>query len=98
MSQTPERMSVIVTACCVIHNILRSQAAHLDQSALDREDEDHRVHPGTWRQLQEMQPINQPLRGNTATNAAKSQRQYLINYVNSKEGAVPWQEEMAFLH
>jgi len=98
MQQGPERVSQIATTCCILHNILRTTAPHLDQGMVDREDEDHDILLGNWRQGPQMHPFDAAVRGNRGTNEAKHQRAYLIEYVNSQEGSVPWQDDMAMWH
>ena len=92
MYQKPENVTIIVTACCVVHNLLRTRNANLDQGLLDQEGPHGEFIPGEWRQRQ-MMGLHDKRRGNIGTNAAKRVREYLIQYVNSEHGAVPWQEE-----
>ena len=94
MAQRPEKVGSIVLGCCVLHNYLRKKHPGLGLHLIDREDpETHNIQPGTWRSLEDMTALEN-LRGNNATQAAKSQRDYLCSYYNSDVGSVPWQEDM----
>jgi hypothetical protein len=91
---TPDRAEIIVLACCVLHNMLRTRHPNFTQHLLDQEDEDtHRFIPGSWRSDDTLKSVT-VLRGNNTTQAAKSQRQYLCDYLNSPLGSVSWQGDM----
>ena len=61
---------------------------------LDKEDENHAVVPGAWRQDRNMQDLHNVMGGNRAMRAAKLQQLYLKHYINSRAGSVPWQNKM----
>ena len=63
---------------------------------LDHEDPvTHQVNPGAWREAREIaEMLPHMIRGNYATQSAKLQRLYLVDYANSEEGSVPWQDNM----
>lgn len=98
MPQSPERVTKIVMACCILHNLTstRNMRNSVDKTALDREDPStHEVIPGTWRIQAQLPDLGSAaLRGNTASRAAKSMRNYMVDYVNSPAGSVTWQENM----
>ena len=55
--------------------------------------EDHVRVPGSWRNDRTLQDIeNQRERTRYGNLEAKELRKYLVNYVNSPEGSVPWQD------
>jgi hypothetical protein len=91
---TPERVQVIVLACCVLHNMLRTRAPNLTNNLVDREDPvTHAVIPGVWRNDEALLSL-EVMKGNNATKAAKAQREYLLEYLNSPAGSVSWQDNM----
>ena len=92
---SPQCAESVVLAACVLHNMLLSSAPRPNREFPDHEDDVAReVLPGQWRQQTTMVDL-QIMRGNNATNAAKSQRNYIRSYVNSNVGSVAWQENMA---
>lgn len=94
MRQPPETVTTIVLACCCLHNILRKRDNILGTLA-DREDEEHNLIPGRWRNQQLVDPLLDPDL-NRSTKKAKEQREYLKNYINSPKGAVSWQDRMIY--
>lgn len=92
MRQMPEIVQAIVSACCILHNILRSRG--LPRGAMDEEDANHQVIPGAWRDGVILADGEGGNRGNTGTNEGKDVRQYLTDYYVSPEGQVPWQDRM----
>jgi hypothetical protein len=97
MRQAPETVTTIVLACCILHNMLRSQDT-VASRVTDREDAQHNVIEGTWRRTAAMTDSEVIADLNRATNEAKAQRDWLKEYVNSDRGAVPWQERMVDPH
>ena len=94
LSLKPDRIPVVVTACCILHNLLIANRLRDEANLVDRENAQHQVIDGGWRENETiMEPLD-PLRGSQMTQAAKIQRQYLVDYVNSEDGAVPWQEDI----
>jgi len=97
MPQSPERVTKVVIAICILHNILRHQRGRADPAAVDREDPiTHDVIPGEWRQNERHLPdLGQaPTTGHAAGKRAKAVRQYLQDWFNGP-GSVPWQLEKA---
>ena len=97
----PEKVEKIVLACCCLHNLLRSKAGacniYTPPGSIDNEDSiTHLVQPGEWRQSPEPQGLKSLAQqgSNRYSNAAKELRDYLKDYYNSEEGAVPWQWNM----
>lgn len=92
---TPDRVIKITHACCVLHNFLRLRNPTVDVATLDEEDSqhNHEIIPGSWRQDAQLPDMELLYRGNTS-RAAKEQRNYLMEYVNSPVGKVPWQDEL----
>lgn len=91
---SPDKVSEMVVTCCVLHNILRDRQPNLNVRLVDREDpHTHQLVPGEWRERAVMADVEMGYRAR-AGNDAKAIRRILINYVNSPEGSVPWQNDM----
>jgi len=88
-----DRVIKITHACSVLHNFLRLRNPTVDVATLDQEDpqHNHEIIPGSWRQDAQLPDMELLYRGNTS-RAAKEQRNYLMEYVNSPVGSVPWQD------
>lgn len=93
MQQTPHRVESIVLAAVTLHNLMRIRYPDIQINLLDKEDRDHRVVPGAWREAVDLTCL-QRLQGNNSTLAAKAQREFLCKYYNSTAGSVPWQDDM----
>ncbi|KAJ8024979.1 Protein ANTAGONIST OF LIKE HETEROCHROMATIN PROTEIN 1 [Holothuria leucospilota] len=94
MQQDPKTVGTIVSACCCLHNLMRIRYPVNQNLVMDREDDNHQLAPGSWRNdadLTDLEPLG---RGNRATAAAKRQRGYLKHYYASPAGEVPWQMNM----
>jgi len=61
---------------------------------LNREDANHNVIPGAWRQDAQLGDMQEARRGNIDTWLARQQRKELKHYYRSVVGAVPWQDGM----
>ncbi|XP_071499235.1 putative nuclease HARBI1 [Diadema antillarum] len=93
MPQTPERVCTITMACCVLHNYLLIKNPTIECNLVDQDNpETPGIIPGAWRDHAHLPHIEEVYRGNI-NRAAKEQRQYLAQYVNSEAGSVPWQNE-----
>lgn len=88
----PDKVEKLVMASCALHNFLREKVGHTTN--YDVEDAlTHTVTPGRWRDDRVLSQATLPA-GTNSTQRAKAQRDYLVNYVTSETGAVPWQNEM----
>ncbi len=94
MAAQPEQVRQITLACCVLHNLMRIRYPSQQNAALDKEDEDHNIVPGAWRQQAELHDLEDERGSNIDTIKAKNQRKVLTQYYNSIVGSVPWQEDM----
>ncbi|XP_034034854.1 putative nuclease HARBI1 [Thalassophryne amazonica] len=96
---TPDKVIKITHACCVLHNFLQLRNPTTDVATLDQEDpqHNHEIIPGSWRQDAQLPDMEHLYRGDTS-RAAMEQRNYLIEYVNSPVGSVPWQDELLNIH
>ena len=94
MCVLPERADKIVNACCVLHNWLRVKRPSYTNSLVDREDPvTHEVIPGEWHDDVALRSLEK-MKSRNAKEAAKAQRQYTSQWVNSEAGSVPWQDRM----
>ncbi len=94
LGQKVTTMQKIVMACVCLHNLMRIRYPGAQIAVADREDDEHNLIPGAWRDGRALPDIARALPGNHDTLAAKNQRDYLKAYYNSPVGAVPWQERM----
>ena len=94
LPQWPEQAEQIVMACICLHNLMRTRYPGVQNEVMDREDEDHNVIPGEWRDGRDLPDMTRHLGGNRDTLAAKDQRDTLKAYYNSDAGAVAWQGRM----
>ena len=89
----PDRLDLIVMACCILHNMLRTEMVG-DAEADQENPNTHEVIPGDWRDAGvniQGDPLRRPVNRARATRAALAQRDYLKEYV-SGPGQVPWQD------
>ena len=77
MMQNTETVKIIVMDCICVHNLLRILAPGDQNALLDRENDDHNIVPGSWRDGAPMDDMEERLAGNHTTRAAKIQRPYL---------------------
>lgn len=94
MQQQPQTARLIVEACVCLHNLMRMNYPTLNIAALDHEDANHDIIPGSWRSDAGMLDVERCGGTNKDTVAAKKQREYLKLYFNSFAGSVPWQDRM----
>ena len=73
---------------------MRMRYGHLQNSALDTEDENHQLIPGAWRDGGMMQAIGKMKGANRASTEGIQQREYMKQYFNSPAGSVSWQDQM----
>ena len=73
LRQEPQNVETMVIACVTLHNKLRT--AFTDDGALgDRENEQHNLIPGSWRDDAVLDDLERRLYGNNTSRAAKRQR------------------------
>ncbi|XP_063960406.1 uncharacterized protein LOC135155411 [Lytechinus pictus] len=95
MQQQPATVKLIVTACIILHNLMRTRYPGMQNQQLDRaEDLGHDYVPGAWRSCLNMQDTISVAGSNTSSREGKRQRNLIKHWVNSEAGAVPWQEKM----
>ena len=89
MQQEPDRVATITMACCVLHNLLRLRNPSATDPGHDGGAGDATDDRGI---AGEMHDLGTPYRGHNPSRAAKEQRDYLLDFVNSPHGSVPWQD------
>ena len=94
----PEKIEMIILACCSLHNYLRShesaQGVYTPPSYVDREDADtHEPIPGSWRDNLTGTGFHDMdhMKARNATKTAKKNRDILRDYFTSPEGSVDFQ-------
>ena len=92
MSLSPNGVTKVVSALCVLHNFLLNETTFYVDVA-DREDGNRRTQPGTWREegmpKESLLPLAPPVGHNYAASA-KSVRDEFKIYFASSEGEVEW--------
>ena len=90
LQQEPETVKTLALACVCLHNLMRTRYPTLQNMALDREEDNHQIVPGTWRNEGTLQDVRIATGPSQATLEAKEQRVCLKHYYNNV-GAVSWQ-------
>ena len=94
MNQRPETCRKIITACVILHNLIRLRYPATHNNLMDLEDQNHNVIPGSWRNDTVLHDVNHERARNTGTQEGRQIRRYLAHYFTSKAGSVPWQDKM----
>ena len=94
MQHDPETIAIIVEACVILHNLMRMRYPTLQNAAMDAENTNNQIIPGSWRATTSMHDVDNMRGPNRDSTAAKKQREYLKLYFNSTVGSVPWQDNM----
>ncbi|KAJ8021186.1 hypothetical protein HOLleu_40981 [Holothuria leucospilota] len=93
MQHKPGTVRLIVTACIILHNLMRIRYPRLQNNMIDGEDENHDLVPGAWRQGRNMRDVQVVKGPNRDTREGKRLRNLIKHWCNSKAGSVPWQED-----
>ncbi|XP_004917635.1 uncharacterized protein LOC101731903 [Xenopus tropicalis] len=91
---SPEKIGIVVTACCVLHNFLRRNdtEGYAPLNMLDRENIDNGTFiPGEWRSERPRLVPLQSVEPETIESAAERNRDKYMEYFNGP-GAVEWQD------
>jgi len=91
--QSPDVVRKMVMAAICLHNLMRIRNPQGQNAALDREDDNHNLIPGEWRQNANMRDLHDVVGANHDTREAKRMRETLRLYFNSPAGSVPWQND-----
>ena len=93
MQQRPKTVRIIVTACMVLHNLMRLRYPTLQNRLLDKEDAHRNIVPGVWRQERDMSDCVFALGHNRDNREGKKQRNLIKHWSNSRAGSVSWQDK-----
>lgn len=92
----PEKVKIIVAACCTLHNyLMRESNEYFNPSMVDRFDENDIRIDGDWRLNQQLTPLNISNRQGRSKQDATLLRDHLKRYVNEIH-VIPNQEMYAF--
>ena len=94
MNHHHETVRVIVKACVLLHNIMRSRYPVLQNRLVDVQDANGNMQPGAWRQGRNLEDTRFVQAPNRASKEGKKQRNLLRHWCNSPAGAVPWQDRV----
>lgn len=89
---TPEKVKIIVAACCALHNFLLNRGPAYSKAA-DRYDEKGNLVEGEWRTYQQMDSINGQKRGRPQETGAYIRRKLTEYFKNIN--ILPFQYERA---
>jgi hypothetical protein len=96
MCQPPDTVSTVTLACCLLHNMLRTQVMAENERLVDTDGPNNEVLPGDWRAqnvlLDSAAAMNPSGEGARYSKAGQKVRLYLEQYVNTI-GAVTWQND-----
>ena len=92
----PRVVRLISICACILHNLQLKKQPPLPHH-LDREDDNHNMIPGSWRDENDLMEdlAGDPGMRNPSRDA-KSVRKYLAAYYASPAGSVPWQEGIIY--
>ncbi|KAK4314364.1 hypothetical protein Pmani_006866 [Petrolisthes manimaculis] len=96
----PERANMVIQACLVLHNMLRTESRqdYSPPELLDQEDiQRRRMVVGQWHDHQHNALGDLQVIARRPKRDAMQVRDLFCTYFNN-EGSVPWQNEMALLH
>lgn len=96
MGQHADTVRLIVKACVLLHNLMRTRYPVLQNRLIDRPGADGNIAPGEWRQGRNLVDIqyHQVQAPNRASREGKMQRNLIKHWCNSPAGSVPWQDRM----
>ena len=94
MQHHVDTVRLIVKACLLLHNLMRTRFPVLQNGLADRVQPSGVIVPGAWRQDQNMLDTIEVQAPNRASRQGKKQRNLIKHWCNSPVGSVPWQERM----
>jgi hypothetical protein len=95
MQHGPSTVKLIVKACVILHNLMRTRYPGLQNKQLDRPENENRDYvAGAWRQGRNLEDTQTVTGHNTASKEGKKQRNLIRHWLNSTAGSVPWQDRM----
>ena len=93
MHQDPGKVGPIVEGCLTLHNLMKMRNPVFNGNEVDREDDNGNVIPGSWRDHVQLTDTEGAVAGRP-NYEGKLIRNYLMDYYNSPQGSVPWQDRM----
>lgn len=90
----PDRAQKIVSACCILHNLLSEEPTISEHSQCDHYDENGQFIEGEWRLVQSSSQAETLPR---YTKDPKTIRENFKQYVNSARGSLKWQKKSVFI-
>ena len=96
MSHHADTVRLIVKACVLLHNLMRTRYPVLQNRLIDRPGADGNMVPGEWRQGRDLIDTHdsQVQAPNRDAKMAKAQRNLLKHWCNSPAGSVGFQDRM----
>ena len=94
MGQVPGTVRTITTAAILLHNLMRIRFPVMQNALVDREDRQHNIIPGAWRQGHNLVDTEKVLGPNVDNKEGKKLRNLLKHWCSSEAGSVPWQDRM----
>ena len=96
MRQHADTVRLIVKACVLLHNLMRTRYPTIHNWLTDTVQPDGRLVPGAWREgrrLFDAIPRRNQVGRNRDLNIAKAQRNLIMEWCSSRAGSVPWQDD-----
>ena len=88
---------LVVTACVILHNLMRTRYPRMQNRLMDIERPDGVMIPGAWRvgrNLEDCRADGIQAPNRDGSRVPKAQRNLLMEWCNSPAGSVPWQDNM----
>ena len=98
MQHHHETVRIIVEACCILHNLMRTRYPVLQNRLVEHTVSDENLLPGVWRDGLNLQDTIIAHGPNTASRDGKRLRNLLKHWCNSTAGSVVWQERMVAIN
>lgn len=95
IQQEPKVVKLLTMCGCVLHNLILDHYPFAPTD-VDREDAQHNMLPGAWREEPNLMEQLMRRKGSNYTRQSKAVRDYLAYYYASEAGAVPWQERLVY--
>lgn len=96
----PNRAQKIVAACVVLHNLMLSESrdSYCPSTYADQYDDHGKIIEGEWRKnhIEIFHPLSNNTGRRIISDKAEQIRDYLLKYVNSKQGCLSWQKKSIF--
>ena len=96
MMHEADTVRIIVKACILLHNLMRTRYPVLQNRLVDIERSNGDLVPGAWREGRNLEDTRPERIGgnNRDFRKAKAQRNLIMEWCSSPAGMVPWQDRM----